>query len=174
MTTPKNAAIPSGGPKQLLFSIVGVSIIGLLFGFFAAAVLLKTNDSVAKTKDKNPATVNAALLMNNSEALPDDAKTSLEYDIVALQPVITNLAESTSVWIRLEGNLLMVKDGDAKPDELALKLAQSILAYLRTLKLTDLQGAGSLHAISQDLNEIVATASKGQVGGLLISGLVFE
>jgi hypothetical protein len=45
---------------------------------------------------------------------------------------------------------------------------------LNTLKLSDMQGAGAVHGVSQDLDEIVTTLSDGQVQGLLLSGLVFE
>ena len=154
--------------KQLLLSVIVVVIIGMPTGYFGSAAVLKTQATHAPVK------ADVTTEKPDAEVESGDAKSSLDYDIVAMQPVITNLADASSVWVRLEGSFLIGRDGEAKPEELAVRLSQYVLAYLRTLKLTDLQGPGSLPAISQDLNEIVATMSNGQAGGLLISGLVFE
>ena len=107
--------------------------------------------------------------MDDAEHIPPGP-----FEVVPLPPIVTNLAEPSKVWVRLEGSLLFDTKSEAKPDVLAVKLSQHIMAYLNTLKLADVQGTGAMHAISQDLNEIVTTLSDGQVQGILLSGLVFE
>ena len=70
--------------------------------------------------------------------------------------------------------MLFGKEKVEKRDLVVAKISQHILAYLKTLKLSDLQGNGAVNAIAQDLNEIATTVSEGQAQGVLISGLVFE
>jgi flagellar protein FliL len=174
MATQKTEPAPKGGIMHLLMASVGVSILGLAAGFFGGAALLAKD---APLENAQKQTVSPAVAGEGSQvanAADGEKQSPAEYNIVPLQPIITNLADSASVWVRLEGSVLIDKKSDVKQDVLALKLSQHVLAYLRTLKLTDVQGVGALPAISQDLDEIVQTLSDGQAHGVLISGLVFE
>jgi flagellar protein FliL len=174
MAKSDTAPAQSGGVKHLLLASIGVSVLGLGAGFLMAAALL-TADQIAVPQNHDSKTVKAESESGREEASASEVeKPPADFEIVPIKPIVTNLLEPSSVWVRLEGNLLMHKEGELKPDILAVKLSQHILAYLRTLKITDVQGVGALHAISQDLNEIVTTVSKGQAQGVLISGLVFE
>jgi hypothetical protein len=175
-----------GGIKQFAAAVVGVSAIGCAVGFFSATTLLligQTQPSGQKTpaSDAAPATgANGHEAEATGEGTGDEAEVALDepsplnLKVVEFSPVIANLAEPKSVWIRLEGKLLFAPDGEATESVAAAHAAQSILSYFRTLKLTEVEAAGSLQAISQDLNEMVRSTSKGQVQGVLISGLVLE
>ncbi len=171
MATQKTEAAPKGGLKHLLVASVGVSVLGLAAGFFGGAALLTKDTSPEQAQMQTAAPGEGA---HDAKSVDAEKAVPVEYNIVPLQPIITNLADSSSVWVRLEGSVLINKKSDVKQDILALKLSQHVLAYLRTLKLTDVQGVGALPAISQDLDEIVQTLSDGQAQGVLISGLVFE
>jgi flagellar protein FliL len=179
MATQKETSPQSGGLKKFVFASIGVSLIGLLLGFFIAAILIPVNlvasDSKVDTSVVKPAEVGAPETGEKSGAADKVEGTSPEnYDVVRIEPIITNLSDSTEVWVRLEGSMLFGKEKVEKRDLLAAKISQHVLAYLKTLKLSDLQGNGAVNAISQDLNEIATTVSEGQSQGLLISGLVFE
>lgn len=99
---------------------------------------------------------------------------ALDLRIIPIPPVLTTLAQPPGKWIRLEGALL-VKDGsEIAPEQLAERAGEQVLAYLRTVRLEQLQGGSGLPALRDDLNETVRALSGGAVRGLLIHGLVVE
>jgi hypothetical protein len=175
-----------GGIKQLAAAVIGVSAIGCTVGFFSATTLLLIGQTHAPGQGTpaSDAAPTAGANGNEAEAsgqgtgeeaeIAQDEPSPLKLKLVEFSPVIANLAEPKSVWIRLEGKLLFAPEGEATESVAAAHAAQSILSYFRTLKLTEVEAAGSLQAISQDLNEMVRSTSNGQVQGVLISGLVLE
>lgn len=165
-----------------VFASVGVSLLGLLLGFSLAAIFLSvdvgTTESKHETKagsstGKSEHALGAGSVAEEPLVSPEE-KPIGEYGVVPLQPIVTNLADSTDVWVRLEASVLIDKKSEKSAELLSARLSQNILAYMRTLKTSDIQGAGALQAISQDLNEVVTTVSGGEARGVLISGLVFE
>jgi hypothetical protein len=172
----------SGGIKGAIAAALGVSLLGLGAGFSLAAILISSTqeqaalDKSATPEDKLKVVAHGAEnAADAGNAYVEDVEKSIgEYNVVTLQPIVTNFSDSTNVWIRLESSVLVEKNNEVKPDILAAQISQHLLAYLRTLKLADVQGSGTLPAISQDLNEIAVTVSDGNAKGVLISGLVFE
>lgn len=182
MATEKDGSGETGGFKKFVFALVGTCCLGLTFGFgvsdFATPIESKQSDGVQNT---SPAVLTAGQTSGETEAQVSGAGTDAAdgvpkgpFEIVQLPPIITNIADPPDVWVRLEGNLVFDKSREANSTLLSAKLAQHVMAYLNTLKLADMQGAGAIHAVSQDLDEIVRSLSDGQVQGLLLSGLVFE
>jgi len=94
--------------------------------------------------------------------------------VTFLPPVVTNIADPQSVWVRLEGEITYRKSGEKKPDVLAPTVSEQIVNYLRTLKLSDLQGTDGIHFVSEDINNIVRSLNGGQVREVLITGLIVE
>lgn len=185
MATAKDGGGEKGGLKKFLFAAIGTCCLGLPFGFFLADIVAPTDSEkteaveattsevteggeAATANDKPAGEAGAA----GAEAVEVVSKGPFE--IVPLPPIITNIADPPKVWVRLEGNLVFDKSREPDSALLSAKLAQHVMAYLNTLKLSDMQGAGAVHGVSQDLDEIVKTLSDGQVQGLLLSGLVFE
>lgn len=93
---------------------------------------------------------------------------------VPIPPILTTLAEPEGKWIRLEGSILIKPTGEQPPELLAEKAGEQILAYLRTVRLEQIQGPSGLLALRDDLSETVRTLSGDQVQGLLIHGLLVE
>lgn len=91
-----------------------------------------------------------------------------------IPPVITNVAEPPTVWLRLEGGITYLKSGEKKPDVLAGETAQQIVQYIRTIKLSDVEGHDGMQFLQDDLNDITRSLSNGQVQNVLISGLIVE
>jgi flagellar basal body-associated protein FliL len=180
MATQDNTTPQTGGIKKFLIASIGVSILGLLVGFSIASLLLASEVNQPIDEEKDASEVQAKEGGHSSEKAEEGAATESEavvrgpYSIVQLQPIVTNLADSTEVWVGLEGSMLFDTKSETNSEVLAHRLSQHVMAYLRTLKLSDMQGTGAISAISQDLNEIAATVGEGQVDGVLISGLVFE
>jgi hypothetical protein len=52
--------------------------------------------------------------------------------------------------------------------------SNKMVAYVKTLKLTDIQGPVGFLALNSDLNEIVRNATDGQARSVLLSGFIVE
>jgi len=91
-----------------------------------------------------------------------------------LAPIITNLARPQETWIRLEAALVFNDRPAPIPDALASEISGDILAYLRTVTLSQIEGASGLRQLREDLNERVAIRSEGRVRELIIQTLVVQ
>jgi flagellar protein FliL len=94
--------------------------------------------------------------------------------IVPLSPIITNLAAPEGAWVRVEGSLIARKESVEKPEVLAETTTAAILAYLRTLRLSQIEGASGFLAFRDDLDDLVKTTSNGDVRQVLVKSLVVE
>lgn len=181
MVIQKDAPPQQDGLKKFILASVGVSLMGLVLGFLIGIALVSIetpppNEKVGslvekpsdegglETSEHGPAAVGSVV----------DEATHKPVSIVKLEPIVTNLSDTADVWVRLEASMLFHGETAENKEVLAAKLSQHVLAYLRTLKLKDLQGNGAVNAIVQDMNEITKTISEGEAQGVLISGLVFE
>lgn len=108
------------------------------------------------------------------EAEEDAEVPEQDLKIVPFPAVLTTLAEPRGKWIRVEGSILAVSGGEKTPEMLAEESGERILAYLRTVRLAQLESASGVQGLRDDLNETVRTLSGGQVRGVLIHGLVVE
>lgn len=107
-------------------------------------------------------------------AADEDAPADADLKVVTIPPVLTTLAAPEGKWIRLEGAILAKPGGAKPPDLLAEEAGEQVLAYLRTVRLDQLQGPSGYLALRDDLNETVRSMSRGDVQGLLIHGLLVE
>lgn len=108
---------------------------------------------------------------------PEDAEAELplkDLKVVPFPPILTTLAEPKGKWIRLEGALLALPSTEKAPELLAEETGEQILAYLRTLRLSQIETPSGFLGLRDDLNETVKVMSDGQVRGVLIHGLVVE
>ncbi|MBZ9732845.1 flagellar basal body-associated FliL family protein [Mesorhizobium sp. CA18] len=91
--------------------------------------------------------------------------------LVQLAPITTNLASPSEVWIRLEASLLY----DApQPQEVTEQIHQDLLAYVRTLKLHQIEGASGYQHLKADLEERAALRSGGHVKQVLVRTMLLE
>lgn len=94
--------------------------------------------------------------------------------VYSLPPVVSNLASSATIWIRLEVAILYDKDKVQKPEVLGAKISEDILGFLKTLTLDDISGPSGLQHLREDLNERAAIRSEGKVNELFIQSLVIQ
>jgi flagellar FliL protein len=92
--------------------------------------------------------------------------------LVDLGPITTNLAVPDTIWIRLELSLLFEKEPE-DPD-LPLTIQQDIMAYVRTVKLVQVQGASGYQHFKSDILERARIRSKGIVKDVLVRTMIFE
>jgi flagellar FliL protein len=91
-----------------------------------------------------------------------------------LPPIVTNIAMPEDTWIRLESSVVFDAEKLPEPDVAIKEITGDILSYLRTLSLTQVQGARGLRNLREDLNERVAIRTDGKVKELLIQGMVLQ
>jgi flagellar FliL protein len=91
--------------------------------------------------------------------------------VVALPAITTNLAGPGDTWVRMEASLVF--DGGSD-EEIAASVHQDILAYLRTVKLNQVEGPSGLQHLKTDLEERAKIRSEGKVKSILIGTLLFE
>lgn len=101
----------------------------------------------------------------------EDAENKLRENIVALEPITTNLSYPSDNWIRIEVSLLF----NGEPDNtLADRIHQDILAYLRTVSLQQIEGPRGFQYLRDDLRERVKLRSEGRVNDILLRTFVIE
>lgn len=94
--------------------------------------------------------------------------------VMPFPPVLTSLAEPKGVWIRIEGSMLILAETEDKPEILVEQAGAQLLAYLRTVKLAQIEGPSGLLHLREDINDMVSTLSRGQVREVLIHAMVVE
>ena len=100
-----------------------------------------------------------------------DKPAAADPNIFPLETITTNLAAPSEIWMRLE--LSLVFDGSADA-VIADAIHQDILAYLRTVKLHQIDGASGFQHLKTDLEERAAIRSDGRVIRILIRTFLFE
>lgn len=163
----------------LLLSLIGAGI-GFAVGIFlqpskdATPVNSSPPQAVIKDDKSKETQKDSEHPAESLEPDSDEATLDSELKIIPFPPVLTTLSAPQGKWIRLEGSILARPGSDKSPELLAEQAGEQILAYLRTVRLNQLQGPSGYLAVRDDLNETVRTLSNGEVQGVLIHGLLVE
>lgn len=104
---------------------------------------------------------------------PADAPKPQVGDLIALPPIFANLANPPNSYVRLEGSIL-VEPGYADGKLLAAKVSEDVIALLKTMQLSQLNGAAGMYHLREDINDRVKIRSEGKASELIISTLVIE
>ena len=160
------AAAPAKG-AGLIALVVAVAAVTVVAAGGGVALGMMTSSGIERTVAEREA------------AKPvDDHPLSIKYSSdMVLQPIsaiVTNLASPTDTWVRLETSMVF-KNGDLpNPDVAAAELRQDMLAYMRTLTLTQLEGPSALEHLREDLNERASLRTDGAVSELIIQTFVVQ
>lgn len=101
----------------------------------------------------------------------EEVEAKTRENVVALEPITTNLSYPSDNWIRVEVSLVF----NDEPDEaIADQIHQDILAYLRTVSLQQIEGPRGFQYLRGDLRERVKLRSEGRVNDLLLRTFVIE
>jgi flagellar FliL protein len=92
--------------------------------------------------------------------------------ILNLPAITTNLAAPSDTWLRLE--LSVQLDQPTEDTTLVEKIHQDLLAFMRTVKLHQIEGASGFQHLKADLSERAAIRSDGHAKAVLIRTLLFE
>lgn len=91
--------------------------------------------------------------------------------LAELPSITTNLAAPASVWVRMDATVVF--DGP-QPPETVEAIHQDMLAFLRTVRMHQVEGASGFQHLKADLKERAAIRSDGHARDVLIRTLLFE
>ncbi|WP_263487582.1 MULTISPECIES: flagellar basal body-associated FliL family protein [unclassified Mesorhizobium] len=91
--------------------------------------------------------------------------------LVALAPITTNIASPAETWIRME--VSVVYDAP-QPPAMSDKIHQDLLAFVRTLKMHQIEGASGYQHLKADIEERASIRSQGHAKQVLIRTLLLE
>lgn len=147
-------------------------------GASAGSMNIDEADSAAGGKADMAGHADAGNADATAEPPVDDTNTaSLEADEIAagnavpLEPIIANLASPNDTWVRLE---LSVMFGSTPEPETVNAIHQDILAYIKTVKLHQVDGPSGYVHLKTDLRDLAIIRSRGEARDVLIRALLFE
>ncbi|HKZ95576.1 MAG TPA: flagellar basal body-associated FliL family protein [Hyphomicrobiaceae bacterium] len=150
------------GAEKKPSMVIGAAVLTVLaagaggsFGFYLSG----------EVKPSAEATPAAAKEAQAKPSLPSDTK------LVELAPMVTNLAEPKNTWIRVEASLITDGEVDAA---LGGKVAEDIVAFLKSMTLGELDGASGFQHLREDLNDRARVRGGSQVRELVIHGVIVE
>ena len=91
--------------------------------------------------------------------------------LVALAPITTNIASPADTWIRME--VSVVYDAP-QPPAMTEDIHQDLLAFVRTLKMHQVEGASGYQHLKADIEERASIRSQGHAKQVLIRTLLLE
>lgn len=169
---------PKRGPSLVIQIVVLLVLTAVAagIGWFSGGFLghsqppAAASDAVQTKVGHGPAADTAAEAGHGKAAEADAAAAPTR--IVDLTPITTNLAVPDTIWIRLELSLVFEKEPE--DPELALTIQQDIMAYIRTVKLIQVQGASGYQHLKSDILERAKMRSQGLVKEVLFRTMIFE
>jgi flagellar FliL protein len=156
-----NAKSGDGGSSGGLIGVLVVTLLAVAagggFGFFLSGNLKAPVEAKPVEKAK----------IEEKPSVPKGAK------LVELKPMIANLADPKDAWMRIEATLVL--QGEVEGAEaLGVKIAEDIVAYLRTTTLAQFEGASGFQNLIEDLDERVRLRGGKDVRELAVHGVVIE
>ncbi|WP_027056829.1 flagellar basal body-associated FliL family protein [Mesorhizobium erdmanii] len=91
--------------------------------------------------------------------------------LVALAPITTNIASPADTWIRMEVSVVY---DSPQPPAMSEDIQQDLLAFVRTLKMHQVEGASGYQHLKADLEERASIRSQGHAKQVLIRTLLLE
>lgn len=171
MAVPAKQTSRQGGDRQAQPSPLHV-IIALIMVTVAAAAAggifgLQVHALIEKSRKQTDST---------SEIASEDVKPAFSEaaDIRNLPPVITNLAGPQRAWVRIEASIVLAGEPSPEDDLLAAKIAEDLVAFLRTISVTDIEGASGFQHLREDLVDRVRVRSGGRARDLVIHTFIIE
>jgi flagellar FliL protein len=161
----KGAARP-GEEKKSSGGIAGILIVTLLAAGGGGGFGLHLSGSL---KEKEPPPQKDAASKKEDEK----PKVAADTILVEMTPIIANLAEPKSAWIRIEASLVVGRELEGV-QALSGKIAEDITAYLRTTTLAQFEGGSGFQNLREDLNERARLRGGKDVKELVVHGVVVE
>lgn len=105
---------------------------------------------------------------------PPTHATSSKLTVRELTPIVTNLAEPATNWIRLQSAIVFDPAELPHPEKVIAELTGDITGYLRTVPLTNLEGADGLRRLQEELSERAMIRSNGKIHEFIVETMVVQ
>ena len=139
---------------SMLASAVMVSVIGAGAGYGAAMMLAPSEIDVER------------------EALPEpDVPDAAAVHLTDLPPILTNLAHPRDTWARVE--LVLLSDAPLPAGD-GERVAQDLLAFLRTVRLDQVEGPSGFLTLRDEFDGRAVLRTEGRAKRVLVRTLLFE
>ena len=89
-----------------------------------------------------------------------------------LPPVVTNLGNPQTVWVRLQAAIVYDERSISNLDILVSQLRSDIVAFLRVTSLASIQGADGLRRLHEELSDRASIRSEKQVKEFIIETII--
>lgn len=155
-----------GGKGGVIVALCVLTLLAAAGGGGLGIKLASTVEEVVteKAKEEKPAEANLPALRY---AEPDMM-------MEPLKPIVSNLAAPSSTFVRIEASIIY-KNGTLPNAQIAAaQIREDVMAYLRTLSMSQLEGPSGLIHLREDLNERARMRSEGHVQELVIETLVVQ
>jgi flagellar FliL protein len=153
----KRGGAPSAERAPWLAPTVLLTLVSIGAGIGLGNHLVRTLQAADKAK---PA---------HTQPASETERSRLKY----LKPIVTNIAEPSTTWARLEAAIVFQEDMP-NADALVARIGEDLLGYMRTLKLAQFEGAGQFQHLREDLKDRVAIRTGGEVRDFIIESLVIQ
>ncbi len=105
------------------------------------------------------------------QATAKDAQPNSE--VRALAPIVTNLGSPADTFVRLQAAIVLELN-TPNSDALAAKVGDEIVAYLRTVPITEIQGPTGFQFLREELKRRAVQLGGGKIRDFLITTFVIE
>ncbi|HEV7252935.1 MAG TPA: flagellar basal body-associated FliL family protein [Mesorhizobium sp.] len=165
---PADAAVPKKGPSLVVQGgvLLMLTLLAAGMGWFAGGRLGPSTPPAQAALAAGDAHGEAEGAHGEEHAAAPGHPT-----IIPLAPINTNLAAPDDVWVRMD---LSLEFREAPEPGLADSIHQDILAFIRTVKLHQVEGASGFMHLRADLDERAKIRSGGKASRVLIRTLLFE
>lgn len=164
-----SAETPAAKPaskRGLLLSLAAWLLVTLIAGGAGTGIGIYLASVIEKT-------VTAKIQAEPAKESPE-LRYSGDMVMEKLEAIVTNLAEPSDTWIRLETAIVFPNGALENPTVVAAEIRQDIVAYARTISLSQLEGPSALQHLREDLNDRVAIRTDGKVSELIIETMVVQ
>jgi flagellar FliL protein len=104
---------------------------------------------------------------------PTKAPVAKPAEVRALAPIVTNLREPSSLYVRLEA-VVVFEPNTPDSAALAAKIGDDLVSYLRTVSLSELDGPTGFQYVREDLRKRAVQLGAGKVRELLLQSFVIQ
>jgi flagellar FliL protein len=106
-----------------------------------------------------------------AQATAKDAQPNSE--VRTLAPIVTNLGSPAETFVRLQAAIVLELN-TPNSDALAAKVGDEIVAYLRTVPITEIQGPTGFQFLREELKRRAVQFGGGKIRDFLITTFVIE
>jgi flagellar protein FliL len=156
-----------GSAKGGVLGLIIGSLLAIGGGFGFGALLLKKppQEAVAAAHGKEG--------KEGKEAKEGKEGKAQNSEVLALAPIVTNLGNPPDLFIRLQA-AIAIAPNTPESNALSAKVGDDLVAYLRTVSLSEFQGPTGFQYLREDLRKRAIQLGNGKIRDFFVTSFVVE